>query len=68
MNTASTSMTIWEAEDMVDKAQQENARILGDLASATGLWIDQVGIEPHRVEGRPVFTVLIEARLYHTKG
>ena len=68
MNTASTSMTIWEAEDKVDRAQQEIARILGDLAGATGLRIDQVSIEPYWVEGRPVFTVLIEARLYHTKG
>ena len=44
MTTPSKTMTLWDADVMIDSAQMKIADILADLANSTGLQVDLVQI------------------------
>jgi hypothetical protein len=68
MAITSSKVTILEAENLVDKAQQAIEQILVGLAEDTGLNIAGVEIQPWTHEGRDTFTVRIHACLPISKG
>ena len=68
MTTPSKTLTLWDADAMIDKAQTEIVDLLADLANSTGLRIDSVEISPWSHDDQAGFNVRIWGGMPHSKG
>jgi hypothetical protein len=68
MTTPSKTLTLWDADGMIDEAQTKIAGILADLANATGLQIGPIELVPWSNDSVTGFNVRIWATMPHSKG
>jgi hypothetical protein len=68
MTTPSKTLTLWDADVMIDEAQTKIAGILADLANATGLQIGPIELAPWVNDGVTGFNVRVWASMPHAPG